>query len=195
MRCFDFCYTVVNLNTTFSFVDYCIKNGENYLKFRLFIIKVVSKLLLMLRFINANQHSKLRLRALKGLKSEELRKFSKQFSLELERNINPEIFSILNSDKDRKVLVVSNALDFVIRDFFRYMDIKCDVVGSRIDLDGLIFTGNYCLYLPDVGKVSALFRTHPNILISEFYTDDFIADGDLVNYSEVSYLVCEGHVV
>lgn len=195
MRCFDFCYTIVNLNTTYSFIDYCVSRSGYYYKARLLFVKIISKLLLLFGLINSSQHSKMRLYVLKGFHIEKLRCLSREFSAEINRNLNSDIFSILESIKSEKVLIVSNALGFLIEDFFESINLDCDVIGSTISEGELFFSGKYQLYVPDEGKVNVLLGVYPGVSVSEFYTDDFVADKDLVSFSDISHLVSEGRVV
>ncbi|WP_318513954.1 HAD family hydrolase [Photobacterium leiognathi] len=195
MRCFDFCFTLVNVNTTYSFVDYCVSKSGLYLKVKLFFIKIISKLLLKFNIINFSRHSKLRISVLNGLKLTELNKFSREFALVLNNNINDNIYKELISDDPENVIIISNSLQFVIQDFLDFKGLKVTVIGSNLLINGSNVLGKYDLYVPDKGKVKVLLESYPNITIDEFFTDDFDADYDLVEYSNVSRLVDKGIVI
>ncbi|KPN77499.1 hypothetical protein AEA42_08435 [Shewanella sp. Sh95] len=195
MRCFDFCFTLVNMNTTYSFVDYCVYKSGVVQKIKLFLIKFFSKILLKLKFIDNNKHSKLRISVLKGFCLVDLKSFSREFASILNDNINEEIFGELISSPTGQAIIVSNSLQFVIQDFLDFKGLKYTVIGSSLLVNNFETLGRYSLYIPDKGKVKVLLENFPNIVIDEFFTDDFDADRDLVEYAISSRFVKEGRVV
>lgn len=192
MRCFDFCFTVVNLNTTFSFVDFCVSKGGLGLKCKLFLIKIISKILLKFRLITSSQHSKIRVSVLNGFEEYELMQLSRDFAYILNKNINEDVYKELVSRDKENVIIVSNALQFVIEDFMAFKKLNFSVLGSSLIVNNSIISGKYDLYVPDKGKVKVLIDKYPNIIIDEFFTDDFDADYDLVEYSKKSFLIKNG---
>jgi len=133
--------------------------------------------------------------ALKGLSLLELEKFSREFAFFLDKKVNSDVFDILYSCPFEGAIVVSNSLQFVIEDFLRFKGLKHRVIGSSLGVNQLKCSGRYSLYVPELGKVRVLLETIPDVTISEFFTDDFEADYDLVKYSSISRLVSEGKVV
>lgn len=195
MRCFDFCLTLVSVNTTYSFVDYCVNQSGLYFKVKLFCIKIVSKLLLDLKIIDSHLHSKFRVSAISGIELTKLRAFSREFSIFLDSKVNDEVFDVFTSYDASEVLIVSNALEFVIRDFLILKGLQNIVIGSTLMDDSLICLGKYQSFIPDIGKVNSLLSRCPNVVIDEFFTDDFEADSDLVQFSASSRLVSKGRIL
>lgn len=194
MRCFDFCFTLTKLNTTYSFVDYCVSRSDALLGLRLMFIKTISWLLLKLRVINHLTHSKLRVYALKGISREDLETLSKDFAVVLADNINVDIFKIFELPDHRTTLVLTNSLEFVVRDFLVYKMIDYPVLGSDLDFKNNFCTGKYSIFVPEVGKHETLKSKLKEALIQEFYTDDIVADSDIVAISDITYHVVDGKI-
>ncbi|WP_139151639.1 hypothetical protein [Vibrio cyclitrophicus] len=148
----------------------------------------------MFGFINSSQHSQFRVSVLKGTKLVDLRCFSKGFALILNEHINEDVFCKLTAEYFNDAIIVSNALEFVIKDFLELKSLEYPVIGSSLVDDGLKLLGEYDLYVPSKGKVNVLLERYPSVVIDEFYTDDFEADYDLVDFSTVSRFVSKGKI-
>lgn len=195
MHCFDFCYTIVNMNTTFTYVDYCVGRLGFKFKVKLFLVKLATKLLLMFGLISKNSHSKLRISVLKSVPEADLRKYSREFSVIIESRLYCSIYDLLVNDDLNNVVVVSNAIDFLIIDFFDHVGLDVAVIASSLKFFDGCFSGDYEVFLPETGKSSAFKNAFPEAAIKEFYTDDLVADSDLVRISDRTFTVVGGFIV
>lgn len=195
---FDFCETIVKVQSHDLFVKYYLKHEKKYIKFLKFLLlkTIFAKILIKLFSINSK---KIILSFLQNESRLKIITYSKKFSKHLSKKANKEVIEILKSHAQNnmnKCLIISAGLTINIEDFLDELNIKnVTILANDLEYKNNKFTGKYLE--PDCygdKKVSRFYKLYPNETIDYFYTDCH-SDKPLIDISKHSYLIKDNNKI
>lgn len=188
---FDFCNTLVKSNTTLDFIRFYSKKSIFFF-FKAALLFFIAKFLFFLKCINQNEYIKIRVFCFFGEKEEKIKYFANEFALVLEEKIIISSFNAFHEyiKNTKKVIIISNSLDFIIESFLEHKNIRCkvDVISSNLLMKNGVCLGFYNLFMQKNGKLKN-FNEKFNFDFMEYWTDDLIADKDICDGSESVYFI------
>ena len=131
---FDFCETLVQLQTADNFVKFALKSNKSYFKFIIYLsLKLIS------RYTKIQKTSYTML--LQGMKSADLDKYACKYAFKLQDHAILKVTQELKSKKDAgyRVIIVSGGYDCYLKYFMsEWVD---EYIGTELEISDNIITG------------------------------------------------------
>lgn len=204
---FDFCETLVDVQSADLFIDYLLENG--YLKkrgTRLKIGKMILNLMKRLKIMSvvykvypkSNFWEKnLRINSLKGLDVNDLDEVLDKFCDVLRSHIIKETWDALLEavEKNRNVIIISAGYGIYLREFFKvYPNIS--IIASELEVSNSSFTGRLsgldCFGLEKVNRLSQIFSIDDLRPIRVF--SDSVTDLPILELADEAIVVSSGKI-
>ena len=187
---FDFCFTIVNCNTSNEFIKFCFKQSSVIRKFWIANIYLQSRLINVF-FPKHRWNEKWLTGAFFLMSERRLNESIEKFVEEdLLTKINIELLDKLRDvSNGRKVIICTNTYQQIVEHFVQRLGIYCECLGSRLVVRKHIVRVGLNPHILRIGKHRALLEQFGDIKINHFWTDDLVADSDLVAFAEITYEV------
>ncbi|EME9802034.1 haloacid dehalogenase-like hydrolase [Vibrio alginolyticus] len=190
MVVFDFCKTIVSCNSTFCFMKHYASTKKTF-AIKFYLLCIVTKILRFFCLINDDLLTKIRVFSFRYESYDEVLSSAQKFARLLEgMEIVLPLERLQSLASNEKVIVSSNSIDFILDAYMSYKMLNAVIISSSLEVINGRFTGFYNRYLLEEGKVCSLLSVYPRAKVDEFWTDDLLADKDLVDYAEsVKYVI------
>lgn len=140
---FDFCGTVVSLQTADLFTSFVLKKEKKYIPYLLSLL-FQNKFYLFIKyklFKNTKSNKFRMLRYLKGISKKKIYQYSNEFAQYLKGSVIKDVhihFQRLNNKEDTKIFIISAGYECYIKDFY---DERVTVIANKFIFEKNFFTG------------------------------------------------------
>lgn len=204
---FDFCETIVDIQSGDFFIDYLLENG--YLRRSLkgvklvkYIFQFLKKTKIMSLLYRVYPKSTLweknyRISVLQGTDSRELNSAISEFNKILKSHIIQETWEVLidSINKNKKVIILSAGYGIYLRDFFKELS-EVIIIASELEINNHIFTGKLngkdCFGSEKITKLSKQINIDDLRPIRVF--SDSITDLPILELGDEAVVVSKGTV-
>jgi len=174
---FDFCNTLVKINTLSCFVDFVINDKKiSDISIRKWIFEKRS----LLSELKIYSSRKIELKCLSGLKRELLEEFGREFYQKvINVNFNPGVVSKLYELKSNgfQIIIISGALDLYLKYISEVLPVDF-IISSELAFNNNKCLGNICgIDTIGIGKIEKLKMVYEKYQDINFKNSYFFTDG------------------
>jgi phosphatidylglycerophosphatase C len=192
---FDFCETIINLQTADAYINYLYNNSKSL---RSLSIEIVRLLLKNSRLLYGLNHKQFQLLQIKGLLINKVSTLTNQFVNDiLNQNILEKSLLKLqeHQDKGHHVIVVSGGFTPYIKEFMKNYNVN-DVIATDLETIGNQFTGKIdglnCMGTNKLIKLKQYINTDEYDLKNSYAYSDSKSDLPLLQFVGNGYAVNNG---
>lgn len=190
LKIFDFCFTLVDCNTTNELLKYALASCGLSRRAWIIFVAAVARLIafaLPRRRLNEVWVTA----AFTAMPGSDFRCLVEGFVDEvLIDKTNWELFKILKSlSGSDEALICTNTYQQVVECYIKKMDLDCACIGSRLSSSKHQLVFGLSTHVLKEGKLLIINREYGDVHINAFWTDDIVADRDVVSAADITYVV------
>lgn len=194
---FDFCKTIVNIESADDFCIFALKSQKKTLLY--IFSKIINSFLIKKILLSLDVNiKKLLLSLLKGIPKNHLKKIGKKYSEIIKQDyLNSEIFKkfLSANEQDKEILVISAGYSIYLKPFFSKYE--CSIIANDFLYTDGIFTGKIikkdCYGEEKLLRLREHFSELSKIVIEDCYSDS-MSDLPIFNISKNKFFVNKNNI-
>jgi HAD superfamily phosphoserine phosphatase-like hydrolase len=194
---YDFCKTLVNIESADDFCIFVLKEEKKYLSLFIAYLLMLSPVKIIAN-LTGLKIKKILLSFLKGISKERMELVARKYAMYLEENfLIDEVYDLLNHDQKstKRIFVISAGYSIYIKYFLANLNLEIisnDFSFSHGSFDGNIL-GNDCYGHEKLKRLQVAVNEIKPFKILASYSDS-LTDIPLFNISKDKYFVSEGKI-
>lgn len=182
---FDFCDTLIGMQTANRFVSLAYQQNKNFMTFLSEVIRLLGR---RSRLLFGNRHKRWQLKQLKGLNKQKLNKIAKEYvQNELLPKENKAIVDkmLWHKSQSHVVVIASGGFSEYIKEYAKIYDIEYVIATDLENIDDVItgkMDGLDCMGINKIDKLKSALNLDEFDLSKSFAYSDHISDIPLLSF-------------